>query len=200
MFLWINQLLHALCSIFLAWYVNLNHTRKKPCLQISIISVDSVGLGEYSYIYIHTCIFGKRERFLSWFHCYVIMELGEVMVDVADCLQLVSPTTQMHKWFTCVFCHLKPVQFLAGNFVLSKLRTWMSVLVAAQTVREKLLRRQREVNLCYHSCYHRMATLRASSTVQRLQWKPLSLNHALCVCTNRFFLSSLALNPISMSI
>lgn len=35
----------------------------------------------------------------------------------------------------------------------------------------------------------------------RLRWKLLSLNHDFCGCTeNRFVLSSLALNPISVSI
>ena len=57
------------------------------------------------------------------------------------------------------------------------------------------------MNLCYRSLYHRVAILRVFTVVQRLRWKLLSLNHVLCGCTeNRFVLSFLALNPISMSI
>lgn len=57
------------------------------------------------------------------------------------------------------------------------------------------------MDLCYHSHYHRMAILRVFSTAQALRWKLLSLNHALCGgMENRFVVSSLALNPISMSI
>ena len=35
-FLWINQMFSALCSIFWVWYINLNDMKEKSCLQISV--------------------------------------------------------------------------------------------------------------------------------------------------------------------